>query len=106
MLITMQAIRDMYQPGYGRHWFDPDTMRFFSCRLPEFGYTAEDGSAYFVSSERGPSGVRRYTVRRLTGTGGEIETVGQFQQYATRSAATAAALSLSRIAGANKEIST
>lgn len=78
--LSLQEIERLYDPGIGRHWFDVDTMRFFKCRLAEVGYQREDGAVFFVSSEKGPS-VRAYTVRKLTGPKGSIETVGEFQAY-------------------------
>lgn len=61
---TIGTIEKLYQPGIGRHWFDKSTSRFFRSRYPEGGYTTEDGKmTFFVTSECGPSSVRRYTVR-------------------------------------------
>ena len=37
-LISIAEIEARYQPGIGRHWFDPDTLQFFRCRLPQTGY--------------------------------------------------------------------
>lgn len=82
-----------YNPGPGRHWFAPDTMRFFGCILPSFGFQGPDGSVYFVSSERPPFGGRKYSVRRLVGEG-KIETVGEFCAYATEESATTQARKL------------
>ena len=93
--ISMDEIEVMYSPGIGRHWFDADTLRFFRGRLAAGGYQAADGSVYFVSSEQnhgmGAPYPRLYTVRRLSGPKGNVETVGEFQQYRTTGAATAAA---------------
>ena len=74
----------------GSHWFDRDSMRYFASRVSARVYPVR-GGALFVSSEqfRGlyePSEQRRYTVRSCTADG-RIETVGEFQQYATREAA-------------------
>lgn len=66
------------------HWFDPATLRFFRSRVGEI-----IGSGYFVSSEQGPDGVRRYTVRRGMADG-SVDTVGEFQAHATRARALAA----------------
>lgn len=89
-IIGIAEIEARYQPGEGRHWFDRDTQRFFRCRLAECGYEAADGSVYFVSSEQnhgmGGPYKRLYTVRVLRGSG-KIDTVGEFQQFATASTA-------------------
>src|SRR3990167_1540889 len=93
--LTIDEIEVMYQPGSGRHWFDADTLRFFRGRLAKGGYRAADGSVYFVSSEQnhgmGAPYPRLYTVRRLTGPKGNIETVGEFQQYRSGGTASTAA---------------
>lgn len=87
-LIPMwEAVRNYYQPGRGRHWFDADSMRFFKSRLPEYGMVGADRAIYFVSSEQGPTGPRAYSVRVIRGPG-DIETVGAgFMGYATRAQA-------------------
>jgi len=95
----------------GSHFFDKDTLRFFSCRVSEMVYpTFGFYGTLFVTSEhdRGSSygqHARYYTVRRAywtevtewedpilsIGTLLSIETVGEFQQYASRSGAHRAA---------------
>lgn len=75
----------------GYHWFTPDSMRFFSSRLPKSVLPVDNG-ALFVSSEQDKSPLyhnpmpRRYTIRFIHDSG-KIETVGEFQQYATRGGA-------------------
>ena len=78
-LIGMDEIEKAYEPGIGRHWFDRDTMRFFKCRLPQYGYKGA-GGVFFTSSEQRPGGVRLYSVRRLVGPG-KIATHGDFNAY-------------------------
>ena len=89
--VTIDEIRRAYSPGPGAHWFDPETLRWFRCRLPQYGYRGPGGT-FFVSSEKGPryTSPRLYTVRQLVGPG-EIEDVGGFQRYASRSGADKAA---------------
>ncbi len=71
----------------GRHFFDPATMRFFNSRVHRAVY----GGRYFVTSERySVESGRRYTVREIL-PDGDIETVGDFQQYATAAQARKAA---------------
>jgi len=87
------------------HWFSSGAKQFFACRLASFGYkiTDEQGTrVYFVSSERfldplkrdGYSGGRLYSVRVLDWETGDIDTVGEFQQYTTGKAADRAARKL------------
>lgn len=86
----------------GGHWFEPSTMRFFRSRVGHLAYgDDEQRFAFFVSSEQfvsvssGHAGPRSYSVRvmHLTdGDGprtmrGQVETVGDFEAYATRAAA-------------------
>lgn len=63
----------------GHHWFSPDTVRFFNSRIGRSLY----GGRYFVTSERYEwDAPRLYTVRRANADG-TIDTVGEFQGYAT-----------------------
>ena len=76
--------------GAGSHWLDPASMRFFNSRLGQTVYPIP-GGALFISSERFDySSPRLYSVRSCTWDGC-IDTVGEFQQYATSTAAHSAA---------------
>lgn len=66
----------------GQYWFSPDTMRFFDCRLE----TTLRHGCLFVSSERREGDSRRYTVRLVT-PDASIDTVGEFQEHATKAQA-------------------
>lgn len=66
----------------GGCWFEPSTMRFFKTRI-ESGIL---GGKYFVSSEEGPSGGRRYSVRSFDEKG-SVDTVGEFQEHGSAAAA-------------------
>ena len=76
---TIQQIKDANK-AIGHHWFDAGTLRFFNSRVsgPVIGNM-------FVSSEKGPDEIRRYTIRECTN--GVINTVGEFQAYATKAQA-------------------
>lgn len=81
----------------GSHWFDEDTLRYFSSRISSHVYSVP-GGALFVSSEQfrgygSPDGPRLYTIRSCSFEG-VIDTIGEFQQYETSRAAHAAALKL------------
>lgn len=80
----------------GLFYFSPDTMRFFRSRVLDGFYPAKDGRAFFCTSERGPDGVRRYTVR-VAKRDGSIDTFGKFQGYASGRSAHAAAKRASEI---------
>lgn len=80
MLTTLTEIKNVNHKA-GEYYFSPDTMRFFKSRISETLYPVSNG-AYFVTSEKGPDNVRRYSVR-FAHDNGKIETVGKFQQYET-----------------------
>ena len=82
-------IREVVRAHPG-HWFDVDTMKFFSSRVAQTA-TVKDGKAYFVSSEQNERrSPRLYSVRVCDMVTGEIDTVGKFQQYRTSQQAIAA----------------
>lgn len=60
------------------HWFDRDTMRFFGTRIESRLIAGKR----FITSEKPPSGRRRYTIREAM-PDGTIDTVGEFCQFAT-----------------------
>jgi hypothetical protein len=69
------------------HWFSESTMRFFGTRI-ESGVI---GGRYFVTSEDNFDRTERlFTVRRADDSG-DIETVGEFQDYEERANAITAA---------------
>lgn len=63
----------------GHHFFSRSTMRFFNS-LVYAG--ALEGGRYFITSERYAEEARRYTIR-VANEQGHVDTVGEFQQYAT-----------------------
>lgn len=68
----------------GSHFFDAETMRFFGSRVLPTVY----GGRYFITSEQDHyrNGAKAYTVR-IALDKGNIDTVGDFQAYATRAQA-------------------
>lgn len=77
------------------YWFSKGAMRFFSSRILWGTLTEGRGwDLYFISSEQPPYGARRYTVRIVKRdlspnipTAFSIDTVGEFEGYATRAEA-------------------
>lgn len=76
---------------HGHHWFEAGTMRFFKSRVSG----PVINGRYFVSSERGPSGPRLYSIR-VADADGAINTVplvpgkgtsSGFQAYSSKRAA-------------------
>lgn len=70
------------------HFFSKGTMRFFKSRIGAHMRTGE--VLLFITSEVTPEGRRRWTVRRMNTTTGEIDTVGGFMEYRACSQALAA----------------
>lgn len=96
-LHTLHQIKYAASTGKSPHWFDAGALRFFNSRISQKVYPVP-GGAYFVSSEkfsRYDSSPRLYTVRHCN-LEGEINTIGEFQQYETSAQAHGAALRLQR----------
>jgi predicted RNA-binding Zn-ribbon protein involved in translation (DUF1610 family) len=70
MSYTINKIQDLMRDA-GSHWFDPDTLRFFSCRIGQQVYEGPEG-IYFVTSEKSWSGQRAYSVRQFVPAGIEV----------------------------------
>lgn len=78
--LSIEQIRK-HNADIGQHWFSPKTLRFFESRILDELHLG----AFFISSEKdnyARHAVRLYTVRIAKGCGC-VDTVGQFQQYAT-----------------------
>ena len=46
------------------HFFDKDTMHFFQSRVTENYIRLNDTEALFITTEKGPNGIRKATVRK------------------------------------------
>jgi hypothetical protein len=92
--MTLHTIEEIREANHraGLYYFSPDTMRFFKSRVSSRVYPVSDG-AYFVTSEKGPNRIRAYSVR-LAKDSGKISTVGEFQEYRSRSGAHSKAFQL------------
>jgi hypothetical protein len=64
-------------------WFEPAAMRFFKSHVGDETHSDGYGGAYFVSSEKGPYGPRKFSVRHYVSQKCNFRTVGEFQQYST-----------------------
>ena len=64
----------------GKYFFSKHNMRFFNSRILSDLYPSAD-KFYFVTSEQGPSNVRKYSVRSFDPDTCNIETVGDFGAY-------------------------
>jgi NADP-dependent 3-hydroxy acid dehydrogenase YdfG len=78
-------IKDYYRKTTG-HFFDRGSMKFFNSRIGQDVYPAKE-LIYFVTSERFEQDPRRYTVRSYNVQTGDIDTIGEFQEYRTKAAA-------------------
>jgi hypothetical protein len=83
-MTTIQEIKQRNRDA-GQHFFDEASMRFFNSRI-----SGQTFGNYFVTSEKGPSGIRAYTVR-FQDDDGHIWTLGEFQEYDTLESALQAA---------------
>lgn len=69
------------------HFFDADTMRFFSSRVSELCWN-KGMDIYFITSEADKSSfkhsgsIRAFTIRKCS-IDGNIDTIGKFQEYST-----------------------
>ena len=83
------------ETGRAVDWYGPGAMRFFGTSLPKWAYTYGLGSYLFVTGERDTygDGPRLFTIR-IQLPDGEVETVGEFQQWDSREDATRFMLSL------------
>ena len=75
---TIRLIKEANKNA-GKHFFEKETMRFFSSRILPTVYQGE-GGMYFVTSEVDPSGKKAYTVREFIPDTKEINTVGEFHR--------------------------
>ena len=87
---STEELIDQYRYLSSGHFFDKDTMRFFSSRVTENFKRLSDTEAYFITTEKAPHESKRYaTVRRaqlvsyIREDGREyhkikIDTVGEF----------------------------
>lgn len=95
--LDMNTIRRIYRGANPTGcWFDSDTLRWHNSRLSHYGWAADDGTIFFVSSEKQSASyynnerhtyARMYTVRAMCARTGVIDAVGEFQQYRSRTQA-------------------
>jgi len=63
----------------GSHWFSTDAKRFFRSRMLPHVFQGP-GGIYFVSSEKGPNGIRRFTIRKFKPEDADISSFGPFNE--------------------------
>ena len=81
-MIERVSIAEIKLLSHDSPFFSPGAMAFFASRLPKHGWRNGD-AVWFYTSEQVPGGERRWTLRHLSARTGKIDTVGEFQQYAT-----------------------
>ena len=86
MFRNIRDIKDANRRS-GHYFFTPDTMRFFRSRVHDDVY----GAGFFVTSEQLNYDSPRYYTVRFARPDGSVTSVSEFQQYASRSGAHAAA---------------
>lgn len=88
----IHAVVEHYKRNSGGHFFDPDTMRYFRCRLTS-AMTYTPSRVYFVTSEKRtgwgsvPDARRVWTVRTYEPVTCVIDTVGGFGAHKSLNAA-------------------
>lgn len=65
----------------GKFWFSEGARRFFKSRWYGPAVHGPENGYYFVSSEKGPDKVRRYSVRVFWPGTAAVDTVGEFQAW-------------------------
>jgi len=71
------------------YWFAPDTMKFFGCRIYWQTLTEyQDGWLFISSEDNFERTEKRFTIRQISETPDkfadyDIDTVGEYQGYAT-----------------------
>lgn len=107
----IEDVKEAYYQHDGGCFFDPDSMRYFRCRLSQDAIESDDGRNFvFVTSERQASWrcsyPRLYTVRRLhipADGSADVLTVGEFQEHGSRYLAwKAARAEMDRLEGAEQ----
>ena len=99
MIHTIQQAKNANERA-GFHFFDAASMRFFGSRLPRKVYPVSNG-ALFVTSEQRPTSYSEETAPRLftirfAHDNGRVETVGEFQEWSSRTDADRFARNLAR----------
>ncbi len=82
--LTSAAQMRLRSTAAGYHWFKPDTLRFFEGKIESSSneYGLFISSEQFISS-RGNAEPRRYSVRQFRHDTGQVDTVGEFQEFAS-----------------------
>ena len=96
--MTIQEMKRMNKEA-GQFWFSPQTLRFFNSRISSLVVQAEQNEdlKLFVTSERMDwNSPRLYSVRVFNYSTCKVDTVGEFQEYATLEDAKAAAKRLAK----------
>jgi hypothetical protein len=60
---SIEGLERAYTYNSMGHWFDRDTMRFFKTRLTSHFRNLGRNTYAFITTEKGPSGVRRASIR-------------------------------------------
>lgn len=93
-IMEIESVKRVNRDKAKGFWFQEGATRFFHCRYPQVAYE-QNGKAYFVTSEQFDySSPRLYTIRVCDLSTGQVDTVGEFQQYGTSREANRAMQSL------------
>lgn len=66
-LLTVQELLDKHKQYIGDHFFDKEAMAFFKSDVERAYYIPQTTQAFFVTSEKSPTGNIGFTVRTFDG---------------------------------------
>lgn len=101
--LTINSIRE-HNKRAGGTWFDPGWMRWFNTTLSRNVYPTPTGGLFVASSRMDYSHPLAWTIHAYDAATGEVSTVGEFRQYASRSGAHKAARRLAGDAWAFRRV--
>lgn len=81
-VISIETVKRI-NAKFGFHYFSRETLRFFSSRISTCAYQIGN-KAYFITSEKNTftaNNPRKYSIRVMDLTNGNIDTIGEFQEF-------------------------
>jgi len=81
-VISIETVKRI-NAKFGFHYFSDKSMRFFSSYTSHYAYQIGN-KAYFITSEKNTFTVnnpRKYSIRVIDLTSGNINTIGKFQEF-------------------------
>lgn len=76
-MVTIDEVKRKHREK-GKFFFSEGAMKFFNSKIETSGNLI--GDKFFITSEKGPSNIRKFTIREFDENTGDIETVGDFNE--------------------------